>query len=282
MLPSSSTQVKKCSFDPPGVLFCHNSIEPMPIIQAKNLKKFYPSPDTPNKQFAAVNDIDLTINTGEIFGLLGPNGAGKTTTLEMLEGLTDIDSGEVYVDGIDVTKNPYEVKRVIGVQLQSNEYFDRLNLSDLLILFANLYSVTVKPAALLARVNLEEKLYAMPEELSGGQKQRFSIACALVNHPKILFLDEPTTGLDPQAKRNLWNLAKDLNHEGMTIVLTTHNMEEAEYLCDRIAIMDKGSIIALDSPQQLIHDHAPKPQEIPSHGNIEDVFLALTGYGLRD
>ena len=254
----------------------------MPIIQAKNLKKFYPSPDTPNKQFAAVNDINLTINTGEIFGLLGPNGAGKTTTLEMLEGLTDIDSGEVYVDGIDVTKNPYEVKRVIGVQLQSNEYFDRLNLSDLLILFANLYSVTVQPAALLARVNLEEKLYAMPEELSGGQKQRFSIACALVNHPKILFLDEPTTGLDPQAKRNLWNLAKDLNHEGMTIVLTTHNMEEAEYLCDRIAIMDKGSIIALDSPQQLIHDHAPEPQEIPSHGNIEDVFLALTGYGLRD
>ena len=257
-------------------------MEPMPIIQAKNLKKFYPSPDTPNKQFAAVNDIDLTINTGEIFGLLGPNGAGKTTTLEMLEGLTDIDSGEVYVDGIDVTKNPYEVKRVIGVQLQSNEYFDRLNLSDLLILFANLYSVTVQPAALLARVNLEEKLYAMPEELSGGQKQRFSIACALVNNPKILFLDEPTTGLDPQAKRNLWNLAKDLNHEGMTIVLTTHNMEEAEYLCDRIAIMDKGSIIALDSPQQLIHDHAPEPQEIPSHGNIEDVFLALTGYGLRD
>ena len=135
---------------------------------------------------------------------------------------------------------------------------------------------------MLAKVNLEDKLFALPDDLSGGQKQRFSIACALVNNPKILFLDEPTTGLDPQAKRNLWNLAKDLNDEGMTIVLTTHNMEEAEYLCNRIAIMDKGSIIALDTPQQLILDYAPQPQEIPLHGNIEDVFLALTGHGLRD
>ena len=254
----------------------------MPIIQAKNLKKFYPSPDILNKKFAAVNDIDLTINTGEIFGLLGPNGAGKTTTLEMLEGLTDIDSGEVYVDGIDVTKNPYEVKRVIGVQLQSNEYFDRLNLSDLLLLFASLYSTSIDPQVLLAKVNLEDKINAMPDDLSGGQKQRFSIACALVNNPKILFLDEPTTGLDPQAKRNLWNLAKTLNKEGMTIVLTTHNMEEAEYLCDRIAIMDQGSIIAQDTPQQLVLDYAPKASKIPMQGNIEDVFLALTGHGLRD
>ena len=135
---------------------------------------------------------------------------------------------------------------------------------------------------MLAKVDLENKIQALPDDLSGGQKQRFSIACALVNNPKILFLDEPTTGLDPQAKRNLWNLAKGLNREGMTIVLTTHNMEEAEYLCDRIAIMDKGSIIAQDTPQQLILDHAPEPNEAPIHGNIEDVFLALTGHGLRD
>ena len=200
----------------------------------------------------------------------------------MLEGLSAIDNGEVLVDEIDVKNNPYEVKKIIGVQLQSNEYFDRLNLSDLLILFANLYSVSIDPRALLARVDLENKIHALPDDLSGGQKQRFSIACALVNNPKILFLDEPTTGLDPQAKRNLWNLAKDLNEEGMTIVLTTHNMEEAEYLCNRIEIMDKGTIIAQDNPQQLILDFAPEPNETPTQGNIEDVFLALTGHGLRD
>ena len=230
----------------------------------------------------ACDHVDLEVPTGKFVGLIGPNGAGKTTTLEMLEGLSVIDGGDVLVDNIDVKKNPYQVKKIIGVQLQSNEYFDRLNLSDLLILFANLYSVSIDPKAMLAKVDLENKIQALPDDLSGGQKQRFSIACALVNNPKILFLDEPTTGLDPQAKRNLWNLAKELNLDGMTIVLTTHNMEEAEYLCDRIAIMDKGSIIAQDTPQQLILDHAPEPNETPIHGNIEDVFLALTGHGLRD
>jgi ABC-2 type transport system ATP-binding protein len=213
---------------------------------------------------------------------LGPNGAGKTTTLEMLEGLTSIDKGNVFIDGMNVITQPYEVKKIIGVQLQSNEYFDRLNLSDLLILFASLYSTSIDPKVLLAKVDLENKINALPNDLSGGQKQRFSIACALVNNPKILFLDEPTTGLDPQAKRNLWNLAKALNEEGMTIVLTTHNMEEAEYLCDRIAIMDQGSIIAQDTPQQLILDYAPEPPAVPMQGNIEDVFLSLTGHGLRD
>ena len=229
-----------------------------------------------------LHECSVEVEKGELAVIVGPNGAGKTSTLEMLEGLSAIDDGEVFVDNIDVKNDPYEVKKIIGVQLQSNEYFDRLNLSDLLILFANLYSVSIDPRALLAKVDLENKIHALPDDLSGGQKQRFSIACALVNNPKILFLDEPTTGLDPQAKRNLWNLAKELNEEGMTIVLTTHNMEEAEYLCDRIAIMDKGSIIAQDTPQQLILDYAPKPHETPMHGNIEDVFLALTGHGLRD
>ena len=254
----------------------------MGIIKATNLEKHYPSPDNSAETFAAVNKINLSIRQKEIFGLLGPNGAGKTTTLEMLEGLTSIDKGNVFINEIDVTKQPYEVKKIIGVQLQSNEYFDRLNLSELLILFASLYATSIDPESLLAKVNLEDKIKALPNDLSGGQKQRFSIACALVNNPKILFLDEPTTGLDPQAKRNLWNLAKSLNEEGMTIVLTTHNMEEAEHLCDRIAIMDQGSIIAQDTPQQLILDYAPEPPEIPMQGNIEDVFLALTGHGLRD
>ena len=254
----------------------------MGIIKATNLEKHYPSPDNSVETFAAVNKINLSIHQKEIFGLLGPNGAGKTTTLEMLEGLTSIDKGNVFINEIDVTKQPYEVKKIIGVQLQSNEYFDRLNLSELLILFASLYATSIDPESLLAKVNLEDKIKALPNDLSGGQKQRFSIACALVNNPKILFLDEPTTGLDPQAKRNLWNLAKSLNEEGMTIVLTTHNMEEAEYLCDRIAIMDQGSIVAQDTPQQLILDYAPEPPEIPMQGNIEDVFLALTGHGLRD
>ena len=244
----------------------------MHIIQATNLEKLYPRPDDPHKNFAAVDKINLSINSGEIFGLLGPNGAGKTTTLEMLEGLSDIDGGEVFINKIDVKNNPYEVKKIIGVQLQSNEYFDRLNLSDLLILFANLYSISVNPETLLAKVDLENKIHALPDDLSGGQRQRFSIACALVNHPKILFLDEPTTGLDPQAKRNLWNLAKSLNEEGMTIVLTTHNMEEAEYLCDRIAIMDQGAIIAQDTPKQLILDYASEPPETPKHEILRMYF----------
>jgi ABC-2 type transport system ATP-binding protein len=214
--------------------------------------------------------------------LLGPNGAGKTSTLEMLEGMNDIDGGSAIINGLDVSQNSYEVKKIIGVQLQANEYFDRLNLMELLILFGKLYSEEIDPIKLLQGVNLADKANAKPEELSGGQKQRFSIACALVNNPKVLFLDEPTTGLDPQAKRNLWQLIKNLNSDGMTIVLTTHNMEEAEYLCDRIAIMDKGKIVAEDTPQNLILKYAPEPPQAPLHGNIEDVFLALTGHELRD
>ena len=214
--------------------------------------------------------------------MLGPNGAGKTSTLEMLEGMNDIDGGSATINGLDVSQNSYEVKKIIGVQLQANEYFDRLNLIELLILFGKLYSQEIDPITLLEGVNLAEKANAKPEELSGGQKQRFSIACALVNNPKVLFLDEPTTGLDPQAKRNLWQLIKDLNSDGMTIVLTTHNMEEAEYLCDRIAIMDQGKIVAEDTPQNLILKYAPEPPQVALHGNIEDVFLVLTGHELRD
>ena len=229
-----------------------------------------------------MDGISFSIKTGEIYGLLGPNGAGKTSTLEMLEGLNDIDGGSASIDGLDVSSRTHEVKKIIGVQLQANEYFDRMSLSELLVLFGKLYAQSPNPIELLKRVNLEDKASAKPAELSGGQKQRFSIACALVNDPKVLFLDEPTTGLDPQAKRNLWQLVRDLNDSGMTIVLTTHNMEEAEYLCDRIAIMDQGKIIAEDTPQNLILEHASEPPAAKLHGNIEDVFLALTGHELRD
>ena len=254
----------------------------MPIIEVTDLQKQYPLPENKSEKFYAVNGVSLAIAQGEIFGILGPNGAGKTTTLEMLEGLNDIDDGVATIDGISVNENPYKVKQVIGVQLQANEYFDNINLEELLSLFAALYNSTIDPMTLLAKVQLEEKSRAKPASLSGGQKQRFSIACALVNNPKVLFLDEPTTGLDPQAKRNLWELVQDLNASGMAIVLTTHNMEEAEQLCNRIAIMDHGKIIAEGTPQELILEHAPEPPEAPLHGDLEDVFLVLTGHGLRE
>ena len=254
----------------------------MPIIQASNLVKSYESPDVSSKYFNAVVGISLSINRGEIYGILGPNGAGNTTTLEMLEGLKDIDGGSAFIDSINVQDYPYQVKQIIGVQLQANEYFDKMTLSELLNLFSALYSLRNDPKELLKKVNLEDKANANANELSGGQKQRFSIACALVNNPLVLFLDEPTTGLDPQAKRSLWDLILDLNKMGMTIVLTTHNMEEAETLCQRIAIMDYGKIIAEDTPQNLILQYAPDKVREVVNGNMEDVFIALTGHGLRD
>ena len=254
----------------------------MTIIKATNLVKTYKDSEDSNTSFNAVDGISLSINAGEIYGILGPNGAGKTTTLEMLEGLKDIDGGKAFINSINVSNNPYEVKQIIGVQLQANEYFDNMTLSELLNLFSALYSSTNNPRDLLKKVNLEDKANAKANELSGGQKQRFSIACALVNNPLVLFLDEPTTGLDPQAKRSLWDLVLDLNKTGMTIVLTTHNMEEAETLCQRIAIMDFGKIIAEDTPQNLILQHAPVKEREIIRGNMEDVFIALTGHGLRD
>jgi len=254
----------------------------VPIIEINNLVKEYPKPDNKSENFRAVDNISLAIDAGEIYGILGPNGAGKTTTLEMLEGLIDIDEGEAFVDGISVKLHPFEVKKIIGVQLQANEYFDNLSLVELITLFGSLYGREIDAIDLLSRVDLTEKAQAKPANLSGGQKQRFSIACALVNDPKVLFLDEPTTGLDPQAKRNLWDLVTQLNKAGMTIVLTTHNMEEAESLCHRIAIMDHGKLVAEDTPQKLILEHSPEPPEAPLHGSLEDVFLVLTGHGLKD
>ena len=245
----------------------------MGILRVEGLKKSFINPET-KKKFNAVDGISFSLKEVQIFGILGPNGAGKTTTLEMIEGLTDIDDGSIKVNEIDVSSDPYAVKEIIGVQLQSNEYFDALSLKELLVLFGKLYKNNVDAEGLLSKVDLLEKANAKPEELSGGQKQRFSIACALVNEPKVLFLDEPTTGLDPQAKHNLWRLIKELNNAGMTIMLTTHNMEEAETLCDKVAIMNKGKIIAEGKPTDLIEKYDSNENE---KGNLENVFLYLTG-----
>jgi ABC-2 type transport system ATP-binding protein len=205
--------------------------------------------------FTAVDGIDLDVYHNEIFGILGPNGAGKTTTLEMVEGLRDADGGSIRVAGVDVIADPVAVKKVIGIQLQTTALFDHLTSRELVRLFAALSDgdqSNQRVDELLRLVTLEEKAGAYVNQLSGGQRQRLSIALALVNDPAVLFLDEPTTGLDPQARRNLWDLIQQLRDSGKTIVLTTHYMEEAELLCDRVAVMDHGKIITCDTPQALI------------------------------
>ncbi len=234
---------------------------------------------------AAVDGISFRVEEHEIFGLLGPNGAGKTTTVEILEGLRQADGGQAIVAGIDVGKEPQRVKSLIGVQLQSSAFFSNLSLVELLDLFASLYHRTVDARDLLKKVDLLDKASSNVDKLSGGQKQRFSIATALVNEPKVIFLDEPTTGLDPQARRNLWELAQSLRHEGRTIVLTTHYMDEAETLCDRVAIMDRGKILALDRPANLIQgllDKGFRRERVEREANLEDVFIDMTGRALRD
>lgn len=232
-----------------------------------------------------VDGVSFTVARGEIFGILGPNGAGKTTTLEMLEALRPIDSGSAEIDGVDVIKKPKRIKEIIGIQLQSTNFYDRLSLHEQLNMFASLYGKTIDANSLLNKVQLSEKSKSYVEQLSGGQKQRFAIASTLVNRPKVLFLDEPTTGLDPQARRNLWDLIKEIRDEGITIVLTTHYMEEAEILCDRLAIMDEGKIVTIDSPKNLIHqllDRGFKKKQVVEQANLEDVFIDLTGKAIRD
>src|SRR5688500_16575625 len=219
-----------------------------PIISARNVVKRY-------GETVAVAGLDLTIWPGEIFGILGPNGAGKTTTLEMLEGLRAPDAGEMRVAGFDPVAEPERVHRVIGVQLQSTALFDYLSCAEIIALFAALYGADASPTRverLLALVGLEEKGRSRINTLSGGQQQRLAIALALVNTPRIAFLDEPTTGLDPAARRTLWQTIRDIRADETTVVLTTHYMEEAEQLCDRIAIMDRGRVVACDTPRALI------------------------------
>jgi ABC-2 type transport system ATP-binding protein len=218
-------------------------------IEVRHLTKKYAA-------LTAVDDISFTVETGETFGMLGPNGAGKTTTLEMIEGLKRPTSGSITVEGVDVVQNPMAVKAIIGVQLQSAAFFENLSLVELIETFAACYNKRVDARGLLGEVQLIDMAGAKAKELSGGQRQRLSIAVGLVNDPKILFLDEPTTGLDPQARRNLWELVKAIRAKGKTIVLTTHYMDEAEVLCDRIAIMDHAKIIAMDTTENLLEGAA--------------------------
>lgn len=228
------------------------------VITVNNLRKVYPLPRQEWKNgvrsFEAVRGASFTVAEGEIFGILGPNGAGKTTTLEIIEGLNTQTSGEVSVLGLDNISETGNIKQQIGVQLQSSDYVPQMTLSELLKLFSGLYGKTADVDTLLGFVNLENKKHSLVKDLSGGQKQRFTLASALVNDPKVLFLDEPTTGLDPRARRDVWELIKKINESGITIVLTTHYMEEAEYLCDRVAIMDAGQILAINHPKTLIED----------------------------
>jgi ABC-2 type transport system ATP-binding protein len=235
--------------------------------------------------FKAVKSISFDVYEGEIFGLLGPNGAGKSTTLEIIETLRSKTSGQIIVDGIDLDKDPSSIKKMIGVQLQTSGFYPGLNLVELIKLFGGLYNREVDPMALLKKVNLVDKAKNKSKELSGGQRQRFSIATTLINNPKIIFLDEPTTGLDPQARRNLWDLIREIRDNGTTVIITTHYMDEAEQLCDRIAIMDEGRIIKLDSPDKMIDELVESGFERPKQvkaANLEDVFIHLTGKEMRD
>jgi ABC-2 type transport system ATP-binding protein len=248
------------------------------IIQVSNLIKRY-------GDFTAVDGISFNVQQGEIFGILGPNGAGKTTTLEIMETLKTLTEGEVLIDGINVKDHPWEVKKRIGVQLQSSAFYPELTLVELLDMFAAMYNVKIDPMAMLREVELEDKHKSYVKKLSGGQQQRFSIASTLINKPKVIFLDEPTTGLDPQARIHLWEMVRKVNKSGVTIVLTTHYMDEAEQLCDRLAIMDHGKIINVGTPKSFIKDllaNGFKKEVEPEPANLEDVFLNLTGRRLRE
>lgn len=247
------------------------------MVSVQNLVKHYGT-------FEAVKGISFEVEEGEIFGLLGPNGAGKSTTLEIIETLRQKTSGAITVGGYDLDRSPNEIKKMIGVQLQSSGFYPGLNLVELIRLFSGLYNRKVDAMDLLAKVGLTDKARSKVKELSGGQKQRFSVATTLINNPALVFLDEPTTGLDPQARRNLWELVKAIREQGTTVIITTHYMDEAEYLCDRVAIMDAGKIVALDTPDKLIDDLVTTGFERKKNlkqANLEDVFIAMTGHSLR-
>lgn len=249
-----------------------------PMLEVTGLTKKYDDK-------TVVKGISFSVKKGEIFGILGPNGAGKTTTLEMIETLRPIDGGQALVDGIDVAEDPQAVKYIIGVQPQSPAFMTSVKLTEQLEQMASAYGVKVNAKKLLDEVNLGDKAGSYVENLSGGQKQRFSVVASLVHEPKVFFLDEPTTGLDPQARRNLWDLIRDIQAKGVTVILTTHYMDEAELLCDRVAIMDNGKIVTIDTPknliQQLLSRGFTKSQRV-EQADLEDVFIDLTGKDLKD
>lgn len=239
-----------------------------PAIRAENLRKHY-------GDVKAVDGVTLEVESGEFYGILGPNGAGKTTTMELIEGLRKPDEGSAHVLGLPSWPRDHALLRRIGVQLQASAFFEKLTAGEQIRAFGALYGVSATDAdAMLDRFGLTEKAGVRDDKLSGGQAQRLSIACALVHDPELVFLDEPTTGLDPQARRNLWDLLRGLNAEGRTVVLTTHYMDEAQQLCDRVAVMDHGRVLRVDSPDALIRELGVE--------SLEDVFLSLTGREFRE
>lgn len=257
-----------------------NNLGMQKVIEVNGLTKTYPlskADENGQKSFEAVKGISFFVEKGEIFGILGPNGAGKTTTLEIIEGLKQQTAGIVTVLGFDNIKQNRELKKRIGVQLQSSQYLPYLSLGELLDLFASLYGNTADKPKLLGLVNLQDKEHEQVKNLSGGQKQRFTIASSLVNNPEILFLDEPTTGLDPAARRQMWKLIKEINGRGITVIITTHYMEEAEFLCHRVAIMDSGKILEIDEPQKLVEDlsHTTQVSFLTQEKISADIFSAL-------
>lgn len=244
----------------------------------KGLKKSY-------GDVCAVDGLDLEVRAGECFGLLGPNGAGKTTTIEICEGLLERDSGDLSILGMTWEQDASRLRDRLGIQLQDTQLSEKLTVTETLQLFRSFYEAGREVEDVIRMVQLEEKASARVGTLSGGQKQRLAIACALVGNPELLFLDEPTTGLDPQSRRQLWTLIEEFRSTGRTILLTTHYMDEAEKLCDRVAIVDHGHIIALGSPHELIESIGatiPPPPPRASSATLEDVFVALTGRTLRD
>jgi ABC-2 type transport system ATP-binding protein len=246
----------------------------MAALQCRDLHKRYGN-------VVAVDGLTLTVTRGECFGLLGPNGAGKTTTIEILEGLLQPDAGAVEILGMTWRADERRLRQRLGVQLQEAQLPDKLTVEETLRLFRSFYHQGQTVDDLLQMVELESKRKSWVGKLSGGQKQRLALACALAGTPELLFLDEPTTGLDPQARAQLWALVRRIRERGGTILLTTHYMEEAEALCDRVAIVDHGRVIAQGTPPELIASLGA-PKVVTRHGTLEDVFMLLTGRHLRD
>ena len=250
-----------------------------PALRVKGLRKAY-------DDVVAVDGLDLEVHAGECFGLLGPNGAGKTTTIEICEGLLPADSGSVEVLGRRWESDADELRELLGIQLQETQLSEKLSVDETLTLFQSFYRDARDVGEVIDQVELGEKRHSRVGGLSGGQKQRLAVACALVGNPQLLFLDEPTTGLDPVSRRQMWDLIAKFQAEGKTILVTTHYMEEAERLCDRVAIVDHGHVIALGAPSDLIESvdlsHLPPPEPRKTSATLEDVFVSLTGRTLRD
>jgi len=244
------------------------------VVRCQNLQKRY-------GDVAAVDGLSFGVGRGECYGLLGPNGAGKTTTIEILEGLLAPDGGEVEVLGLRWARHESELRQRLGIQLQETQFTDKLTVAETVRLFRSFYRQGRDVDELLELVELVTKRDSWVMKLSGGQKQRLSIACALAGDPDLLFLDEPTTGLDPQSRRQLWSLLGRFREAGGTVLLTTHYMEEAQTLCDRVAIIDRGRLLAEDTPRALIASLGA-PKVVVHEGTLEDVFMSLTGRHLRD